>query len=231
MRRPGRALALAAFAVAFACPALAEVLPVAGPGDPHIQSILYDPQQVVALHVAAGFATTVAFAPDERIETVTLGDAASWQVVTNRRADHLVIRPTGAGSTTNLTVITDQHVYNFSLYGAMPGAGVLPYVVSFAYALPPPQSAAPLSGRYRLRGERALWPEQMSDDGTATSLRWAADAALPAIYAENADGQRALINGMMRQGVYVIEGVHERLLFVAGDHRASATREPAGDGK
>jgi type IV secretion system protein VirB9 len=216
------ALALALIAT----PAMAEVTPQFGNGDPHIQQVAYDPAQVVALHVAMGFALTLAFAPDERIQTVTLGDTDAWAVQANRAADRLVIRPASANTPTNLTVFTDQRAYNFTLYGAVPGEGVQPYLVSFTY--PPDAGGAPLAGplrHYTLHGERRLWPSAISDDGVATTLRWPADQALPAVYRKDAQGASALVNSRMREGALVVEGVHEELLFVLDGRRASARRE------
>ena len=216
---------LVALLCALGAPAFGEVTPQAGNGDPHIQSVAYDGEQVVGLHVAMGFALTVQFAPDERIETVSLGDSAAWGVQVNHRADQLVIRPTGAAPPTNMTVTTDQRTYAFSLYGAAPGEGVQPYLVSFTFAAPPaPARKASGAAHYRLHGEKALWPAAINDDGTFTTLRWPADAALPAVYQAD-DGAPALVNGTMRDGAYVVEGVHTRVLFVAGKARASATRQ------
>lgn len=213
-----------------ASPLHAEVTPQAGAGDPHIQQVAYDPQQVVGLHVALGYAVTVELAPDERVETVTLGDANGWAVQVNHRADHLVVKPQAAAPPTNLTVITDQRTYNFSLYGAGRGEGVQPYLLSFTYPQPAPLAApAPAVGHYRLQGDRALWPSRLEDDGRFTRLVWPAAVEMPAVYAEGADGRQALVNGVMREGAYVIEGVAPRLLFLRGGHRASALRqaEPA----
>lgn len=211
--------------------ARAEVTPQSGLGDPHIQSVAYDPQQVVGLHVAGGYAVTVQFSPEERIETVTLGNAAGWSVQVNRRADHLVVKPAGVAPPTNLTVISDQRTYNFTLYGATPGEGVQPYLVSFTY--PPPGPPAGLAqngptGRYKLRGDRSIWPQAMSDDGRATAIRWAAEVGMPAIYREGEEGQLALVNGVMRDGAFVVEGVYPRLVLVLGKARARAVRLPAG---
>ena len=208
----------------------AEVTPQSGSGDPHIQSVAYDAQQVVGLHVANGYAVTVQFSPDERIETVTLGDANGWAVQVNHRADHLVVKPAGLAVPTNLTVISDQRTYNFTLYGATPGEGVQPYLVSFTYPAPAPAPvSAPPVGRYKLHGDKAIWPQAMSDDGAATAIRWAGEAALPAVYREDEPGQLALVNGVMRDGAYVVEGVHPRLVFVLGKARAQAARMAEGD--
>lgn len=229
MKRP---LAIAAILLALpGVPLRAEITPHAGEGDPHIQSVAYDPQQVVGLHVAGGYAVTLVFAPDERIETVTLGDSAGWQVTVDHRADHLVVKPLGNPPPTNLTVMSDQRSYNFTLYGAGPGEGVQPYLVSFTYPAPPAEpvlaEAAPAAGTYTLRGDRTIWPATMSDDGAATSIHWATDQTIPAVYLQDQRGNLALVNGLMEHGIYRIEGVHPRLVFVLGKARATASRVTA----
>lgn len=234
MRAAVAILAIAALAIAalalLAAPLGAEITPHPGEGDPHIQTVEYDPQQVVGLHVAGGYAVTVAFAPDERIDTVTLGDSAGWQVTVNHRADHLVVKPLGNPQPTNLTVISDQRSYNFTLYGASSGEGVQPYVVSFIYPVPPAEPvvavAAPAAS-YRLRGDKTIWPATMSDDGAATAIRWGVEQTIPAVYLQDQRGHLALVNGAMQNGDYVIQGVHGRLVFVLGKARATATRVAA----
>jgi len=209
-----------------AAPLRAEITPQPGSGDPHIQSVAFDPAQVVGLHVANGFAVTVQFSPDERIETVTLGDSANWMVQTDKRADSLIVKPVGGGGTTNLTVLTDARAYNFTLYAAFPGEGVQPYLLTFNYPVPPSAAPAPPmpAGRYDLSGARKLWPAEMSDDGAFTRIRWADGVAMPAVYSSDMWGHRALINGVVRDGAYVIEGVYGHLAFVLGGDVARAKR-------
>jgi len=170
----------------------------------------------------------VQFAPDERIETVTLGDSANWQVQTNKRADALVVKPLGPAPPTNLTVLSDGRSYNFALYSAYAGEGVQPYFLSFTYPLAAAEQpkSSPQTGRYTLSGDKALWPVEMSDDGQFTRLRWADGAAMPAVYSADAWGNRALLNGVVRDGAYVVEGVFARLAFIAGGHGAKAKRLP-----
>ena len=210
-------------------PVAAEVTPSPTGGDPHIQSVAYDPQEVVALHVAGGFAVTIVFSPDERIETVTVGDSAGWQVQVNRRADELVVKPVGFPPSTNLTVMSDQRAYIFTLTADSAGSGAQPYLLRFTYpapagipALPVEQVAAPAV--YRLQGSRSLRPTSISDDGTDTSIIWPANTPLPAIYMEDIPGHMALTNGGMREGAFVVEGVHRKLIFILGSARATATR-------
>ena len=208
----------------------AGVLPQPGVGDPHLQSVVYDATEVVSLHVQPGFAVTVRLGADERIETVTVGDAAAWQVQVDRRADAFVVKPNGFAAHTNLVVLTDQRTYSFTLSSEPAMSGVAPYLVSFTYALPlepPPVASAEPAGSYKLGGARVLWPESVRDDGHFTSMTWPADVLLPAIYAEDRKGELSLINGVVRDGAYVIEGIHPRFVFVRGKSRATATREAA----
>ncbi|MEG3088518.1 TrbG/VirB9 family P-type conjugative transfer protein [Sphingomonas sp. PB4P5] len=212
--------------------ATAQLRPVAGPGDPRIQSVPYDANQVVQLQVASGFQLSVEFGPDERIENVAVGDSAAWQVTPNKRGDHLFVKPVAAGVTTNLTVITDARSYNFELsplYGAM---GNTAYTVRFTYpetALAtlqamPPSIPALEDGLYKLRGAKALLPEAISDDGTKTFIEFPADRPLPAIFAYDEHGREVLVEGAMRAGQYVIDGVKPKLLFRIDKRTATATR-------
>lgn len=221
MRRALLALAL------LAAPLAAEVVPTPGAADPRIQSVAYDPDEVVALRLAAGYAVTIRFSPDERIETVTLGDPGSWQAQASRRADSLVVKPAPGALPSNLTVITDQRSYTFSLTEEAIARRYQPYVLNFVYPQVPQgaeQAAATPSSRYVLKGDRELWPDVIFDDGEFTSLRWSEDVILPAIYREDSRGRLALVNGLMKEGVFVLEGVPDRLVFIHGKARASAAR-------
>ena len=140
-----------------------------GRGSATSRRCVYDPQEVVALNVANGFAVTVVFSPDERIETVTVGDSAGWQVQVNRRADAMVVKPTGYAPATNLTVMTDQRAYNFTLSTS---SGAVRSILTFEiYLCEPPKQrpqaeAAPT--QYQIKGAFELQPETMSDDGEFT---------------------------------------------------------------
>ena len=207
--------------------AVAEVVPMPTGGDPHIQTVAYDPQEVVALRVSPGFATTVILSPDERIETVTVGDSSGWQVQVNRRADQLVVKPVGMPSATNLTVISDQRSYNFLLSTAAAEYGVQPYLVRFTYAAASGEEAKGEAVRqtpYRLTGAKLLRPTAMYDDGQTTSIVWPPSQRMPAVYIEMSKGKLALVNGVVRDGAFVVEGVFRKFVFLLGSKQAQAVR-------
>lgn len=203
-------------------------------GNSRFQTIEYRPQQVVQLDAAVGYQLGIEFAPDEKIESVALGDSAAWQVVTSQRGNHLFLKPSQSGVVTNMTVITDTRSYYFDLVSY---PGLLPttaYTVRFTYSKPvtgPGMMDAASTGkaehRYRLRGDKSLWPQGISDDGAKTYIEWPATAALPAVYA--VEGKRELlVNGMMRDGVFVIDAVASRLVFRIDRRMARADRLPDG---
>jgi type IV secretion system protein VirB9 len=222
-------LAVCAF---IAAPLSAQVRPkpAPSPADPHIQSVDYVPDQVVMVEGAPGYQVTVELSPDEQVETVAVGDSGAWQVVASRRGDHLFVKAIMGGVTTNMTVITNVRTYNFEL-APVSGSGDVPYTVRFRY--PPaasggeePGATASGEGRYRLGGDKALRPSEMSDDGTHTYIRWPKDRALPAVYSVGDGGQEMLVNGMMREDdIFVIDSVWRRLVFRIDDRTATANRQ------
>ncbi len=218
--------ALLAAALTLATSAAAQVAPHPGTGDPHVQSVAYDPEQVVLLRVASGYSVTVQFAPDERIEIVTIGNAGAWQATSSRRGDYLFVKPVQGGVETNLTVVTDNRLYHFMLQPAWSPAGDLPFMVRFTYpdAAPTAAVAAAAPSRYRLSGATALRPSAMSDDGIFTRIVWPVGVKMPAVYLIDENGDETVVNGTIRDGAYVIEGVARRLAFRLDRRTAWARR-------
>lgn len=211
-----------------ASPSVAEVTPRPGYGDPHIQQVAYDAEQVVVLNASPGFVTTVELSPDERVENIALGNSGAWQVQVNHRGDRLFVKAVANDVATNLTVFTDGRRYNFIL---RPNSGeqiAMPFVVRFVYPsqqfAPQPAAPEPVT-LFKLRGDRSLWPAAMSDDGNFTSIMWDADQTMPAIYRVDARGAETLVNGVVRDGAFVIEGISTKFIFRLGKNQAIATRK------
>ena len=222
--------ALAALVWLAAAPSAAQVQPQAGAGDPRIQVVDYDPDQVVSIQGAPGYQVTIELGPDEHIENVALGDSGAWQATPNRRGDHVFVKPLQAGVPTNMTVVTDVRVYLFDLVPVYDASAGMAYTVRFRYPTPggqPEEEVAEADreeGRYRLSGTRALRPSRISDDGVHTYIEWPRDRALPAVYAVRPDGSESLVNGMMRDDLFVIDSVVPRLVFRIDRQVARANR-------
>jgi type IV secretion system protein VirB9 len=221
-------------ALAAACctlPAAAQVRPQPGAGDARLQTIDYVADQVVVLEVAAGYQLTVELAPDEQIENVAIGNSGAWQVTANRRGDRLFIKPLQAGVSTNMTVITNARLYAIDLMPLSGPSSEMAYTVRFNYpddartgAGEDAAAETPMDGRYRVSGARALQPSRIGDDGRHTYIEWPADRPIPAVYAVGPDGEESLVNGMMRDEVFVIDSVAQRLVFRIDRQTARAVR-------
>ncbi len=220
---------LTAALAAVASPLAAQERPQPGPGDPRIQSIEFKADTVFQLQGAPGYAVTVELSPDEQVENVAVGDSNAWQVTANHRGDLLFVKTLQAVPT-NMIVVTNVRFYNFELVPASPEQ--IAYTVRFHYPAPSDSATgsaddAPSAnghGRYKLGGDKALRPSAISDDGRHTYISWPRDRSLPAVYALNEAGKETLVNGMMRDDVFVIDSVSQRLVFRMDKRIARADR-------
>lgn len=212
-----------------ATPAMAQQAPTA---DLRLQVLAYDPGQVVRLKAVPNYQMTILFNARETVENVAIGDSEAWQTTLNNRGDALFLKPLRSNGVTNMTVITDARVYNFELSAAYGAAGDTPFTVRFTY----PEDAARATavaetqaavepGQYRVSGARALRPSVISDDGRSTFIEWRKDQAFPAVFALDRDGKEILLDGQVRDGRYVVDAVHEALLFRLENQTARAQRQ------
>lgn len=229
-------LALLAASCVFAASAAA-----AASGDARLVSHRYNENEVVRIAGQLGVQASVAFAEDEHIENVAIGDSASWQITPNKRANLLFVKPLSPRARTNMTVVTDQRTYFFDLVAA-PGTAPL-YVLRFTYpdapkkapvqpvaatmtaeeaqalAAPPaepPVDPATLNFAWRSKGKAALLPSRIYDDGNATYLTWPTKALLPAMQVRNEKGVEGPVNFAVRGEVLVVDGVPDVIVLRSG---------------
>lgn len=91
----------------------AEIVPDKSPYDSRMRMISYNRMDVVKLSTFYGVSTHVEFGENEVIRDVAIGDDQAWSIVP--RGNHLFIKPKATKADTNVTVVTDKHVYNFAL--------------------------------------------------------------------------------------------------------------------
>jgi type IV secretion system protein VirB9 len=85
---------------------------------------------------------------------------------------------------------------------------------------------AELNYAWEAKGDRALLPNEVYDDGDATFLTWNADATLPAILVTNAEGDEGPVNYAVRGDTIVVDGVPREITLRSG--RESATLSNRG---
>lgn len=236
---------LAALTLAVAVPAHAEA-PTRS-GDPRLATRHYNADEVVRLEGRTGVQAAIAFAEEEHIENVAIGDSNSWQVTPNKRANMLFVKPLSANARTNMTVVTDKRSYVFDL-AASPAARPV-YVLRFTYpaekATPqqaaqdaaltaaeaqamarPPLDPAQLNFAWAPKGKPTLLPQRVYDDGESTFLSWPAGQPVPAILITDEKGTEGPVNYAVRDDVIVVEGVPSLIVLRLG--KAMATLENKG---
>lgn len=220
--------------VVLASAAHAQVRPTPIGSDPMQQAVSYADGQTVILETAPGFHLTVELAPRERIRTAAVGDTSRWEVSAPAGSSQFFVRPQPGAATTNLSVVTDSHVYYFLLVPASTMTHSNPLSVRFSYpepiSAPEPSvanaqaEAAPMAS-YRLTGTASVRPSRMWDDGAKTYLEWPQGAEMPAVFAVGPDGSEMLVNGFMRGDQYVIDAIYVRLVFRIDRSVARADRQ------
>jgi type IV secretion system protein VirB9 len=224
-------LGLAAILEASICamPAQAQLLsvPISGPIDPRVRTVLFKEDTIVALRGHYGYQMTVEFGGDERIENVSIGDSLAWQVTPNRRADTLFLKPIEFDAATNMSVITSKRRYTFQLSAEAPSGPGDPniiYRVKFTY---PPEIVAPQADvtpkapeignrSYSVSGSVRNMPSQIYDDGTLTFFEWPVGTPTPAVFAVGTEGQEAVVNFVMRGSLMVVERVSPSFILRNG---------------
>lgn len=215
--------------------------------DTRVASRLYSQDEVVRIPGKAGVQATIAFAEDEHIENVAIGDSNSWLVTPNKRANLLFIKPLEPRARTNMTVVTDRHTYLFDLVASLAGTPL--YVLRFTYPDPPkkateqpatggtnadeqlalsqpPVDPSQLNFAWQPRGSSQLLPARIYDDGQATYVSWAAGTPVPAILVRDERGSEGPVNFAVRGDVIIIDGVPGLIVLRSGRH--SATLENKG---
>ncbi len=205
--------------------------PRPGATDARIRTVLYDPDDVVDLVGYFGFQTMIEFAPDERIENVSIGDGAAWQITPNKKATLLFVKPLDIAAATNMTVVTDHRRYAFQLSVRRTRSthpADLAYVVRFTYPAPrtgpavalaparPAEPPLPRNTAYTYTGSRASLPSAVFDDGRFTYFRWPATASIPALFVLSKDGSESLVNYGVRGGYQIVEQTAQRFVLRNG---------------
>lgn len=218
--------------LAFGVPVTAQTFPTPGPETPRIQSAQWRPGEPLVLTALPQTALTVMLEPGERIQRATLSGSPVWQVAVSAESDSFQVTPGPGAVPASLSVETDRRAYSFLLET---GDGLqAAYVVRLRYG--PAQNGNPiqtisssstildLDWTYRLRGDRSVRPASIRDNGAKTVIEYAPGQALPAVFAIGPTGEEEVVDGYMRDGLFIIDRVHQELVFRIDKAKATAIR-------
>jgi type IV secretion system protein VirB9 len=102
--------------------------------DNRIKTYVYSPNEVYLLVLHFGFQSSIEFAKNESIETITMGDSYPWKITP--LGNRLFIKPMEKNIRTNMTIITNRRTYQFDIVAKTLEDGDennLVYVMRFQY--------------------------------------------------------------------------------------------------
>lgn len=215
-------------------PAAAQVFPMPDTENPRVQTVQWQPEQLTVLTALPQTSLTVMLEPREVITRATLQGLGQWDVIVSAEADTFQVRPEAGAVPSRLSVQTNLRSYEFALEV---GEGLLAaYLVKLQYEPNRTKSEAlelseieGLNWSYRLRGDRSVRPASIRDNGEKTVIEYAPGQPLPAVFAIGASGDEEVVDGYMRDGLFVIDRVHQELVFRIDKEKATAKRNDEQD--
>ncbi len=231
----------------FSGPCLASQLPRPLLSDARIKVITFKKNDIIPLYATTFTATEIQFSQDERIENIQNGDVAAWSIDIEKNLPNILfIKPTIAGSDTNMTVLTNKRTYYFHLISQSISENSIrqTYALKFIY---PEERKNQLLHRislqsarhhtilnssrdpnqyhwnYSFNGSRAIMPLHVFDDGKFTYMQLRSRQTVPAIFAvETKNGNESVVN-FRREGRYlVIHRLSPQFTLREGPHQVAS---------
>jgi type IV secretion system protein VirB9 len=106
-------------------------IPVTESSGSRIKSFTYNESNVYVIRTKFGYQTNIVFGPKEEIQTISVGDRSLWQIIPS--GNRLFIRPMNDDISTNMTLITNKHTYEFDLKSVDKKNESNIYVARFTY--------------------------------------------------------------------------------------------------
>lgn len=212
--------------------------------DHRVRTAIYQPDQVYKYTGHYHYQSSIEFAPDETILTISMGDSTAWML--NPSGYRLFLKPVEQDATTNMTVITNKRTYLFELHARETDDiddKEMVFIMRFLY---PNESAGgggrrgssddgtsfsryldsvpdPLSDlgkfnlNYTIAGTDIIAPIRIFDDGQFTYFQFRnKNADLPAFYMADDTGAESLINFRTRGDYIVVERVAKKFTLRHG---------------
>ncbi len=161
--------------------------------DSRIKTLIYSENEVFRVVVNYGYQTSIEFANDEEIQTISVGNNFAWQLTPIGK--RLFIKPLEDNILTNMTLITNHRAYQFEIQSknlANTLDDELVYVLRFFYpdedvdsqrpnvvskATSPIPVVKPFNFNYSFAGNATFMPIKVFDDGISTFFKFKDDVS------------------------------------------------------
>ena len=241
--------------------AWADAVPVAGRADARVRTVEYNPNQVYTIYGRFRHALEIELSPGEVITQAALGDTISWEIAPIGNIVFLKPRES-AKSTNLIVLTNAGGVVRSYRFQLVMNGGPAMYSIKFRYSgddaqrnrnaglLAQWQAARAAEGNvvklaldqaviegkrnlnYWFRGDSQLEPNEVSDNGEFTVMRFPGRQEIPAIFGVNQDGSEAIIDYDVREDYVVIHGIYKQMRLRKGQSVLCITNNaPIGTGR
>lgn len=207
--------------------------------DSRIKRYIYNENNVYRLDLYLKSVMALQFSDSEEVQSILIGDSASWEVVKLKSGNVVSVKPTVPSATTNMTIYTDKRVYSFELHSlgdlgsGMETAG--PFRTIFTYpddkkAKPQTTTTAvsgPVNSDYLLSGRASFRPLWVQDNGQQTTFFLPKGAQRPAIFKVGSNHSEQLINSRTEGNRVVVDGTSNYWVLRIGNESVCVGRERA----
>ncbi len=201
------------------------------------RSYIFNPNDVYRYLGHYTYQGFVEFQEGETVSTISMGDPSLW--LFEHLGNRLFLKPVGEdGSETNMTVITNKHVYHFELM-AKEARGItdkdLVFVAKFVYPdekdknivefpkstpsdEPDMRDLSIYNFNYQYTGEPSIAPLKVFDNGEFTYFQFSKrNAEIPAVFTVDAGGFESLINFRSAGSYIIVERVSPQFTLRNGN--------------
>lgn len=208
--------------------------------DSRMKIVAYNQNDIVTVHGSHFVSTGIYFDKKETILHVDIGDLLAWKASPSKDTPYILfVEPQLPQSDTNMTVITNQRVYQFRLVtnrGDTPQSKNVIFALQFKY---PEEEKAQFEGElsqlqrtflgntgsnavswnydYSFYGSKSVAPIQAVDNGTFTIFKFPKHAAVPAIFAVDSHQNEALVNFRVEGDYVFVQGVRHQYTLRNGE--------------
>lgn len=225
-----------ALLAAFPAPSHADQRPVPLPADGRIKQFVYNEHTVYRLDMHTNFISTVQFGKNEVVESIQVGDSASWQIIRLKRGDVISIKPLNSDAVTNMTVYTDRRVYTFELRAHRGTAGhrenhnfrtTFRYPTGVVSEFGNPTSRRGRNFDYYVAGNASFAPVEVYDNGKQTIFTFPENAPLPGVFRVGNGGKEYIVNSRAAGNQLIVDGVHDQWTVRIGEDAICVSNGPA----
>lgn len=213
--------------------ALAIKEPRATSTDPRIRVMSYSPNDVFKYTGYYGYQGSIEFDIDETINTISLGDTTSWQMIPS--GNRLFLKPTEKDASTNMTLITNRRLYFFELHAETaksisdpglvfavkflyPESSMSALYMNTSYNIPDLSKPEKYNFNYTISGSDIIAPIKIFDDGRFTYFEFRdKNAPIPAIFEVDAYRNESIINYQVLGNYIAVELVSARFTLRYGN--------------